>query len=438
MRKIVTILTFTIILASCQTQHQNSIIVTTDIGNFWEAYENITAIQDSVLQYKYLDSLYFQKGTAGLQAIRQARNYTAQDYITAINNYPKFWASVKENTFKADQFSQELAIGIDKLKALYPDLKPAKIYFTIGALRTGGTTLDSLVLIGSEIAMTDKNTISEEFPENIKNGRRTYFDSNPINDIVLLNIHEYVHTQQNPQIHNLLSIAIREGVAEFVSTSAMHLPSAIPAIKYGTDNAEKVRTKFEQEMFYPNNQAKWFWSDYPNEFGVRDLGYYVGYQMAKNFYEQAENKSTAIKKMIELDFTNESEIEEFVEKSNYFSASLDELYQKFEMKRPEVIGIKQFPNNSQSVDSKTTQITIEFSEPLNGYNTGIDYGDLGQEAFPKNDINARFWSEDNKAWTISVDLEPNKRYQLFISNNFRTENDIPLKPYLIDFKTKNE
>ncbi|MGF1556144.1 MAG: hypothetical protein ACFCUF_08075, partial [Paucihalobacter sp.] len=166
-------------------------------------------------------------------------------------------------------------------------------------------------------------------------------------------------------------------------------------------------------------------------------GYYIGYQICENFYKRAENKKEAIKKLIELDFTNETEIGEFVNSTEFFSAPLDELYQSFEKKRPIVLGIKEFENNSQNVDPKIEQITIEFSEPLNGYNTGVDFGDIGQSAFPKNDVTKRFWSKDNRSWTIQVELEPNKQYQLLITNNFRTGQSIPLKPYLIDFKTGN-
>ena len=190
-------------------------------------------------------------------------------------------------------------------------------------------------------------------------------------------------------------------------------------------------------MFYIINQNKWLWSDAPNEFGVRDLGYYIGYQICENYYNQAQDKKEAIKTMIELDYENEDQIEDFVHKANFFSASLDELYRIFESKRPYVTGIEQFENNSEGVSPKTEQITINFSSTLNGYNTGIDFGDLGQEAFPKNDINGRFWSSDNTSWTIPVELEPNKTYQLFITNNFRTQEDIPIKPYLIEFKTGN-
>ena len=114
---------------------------------------------------------------------------------------------------------------------------------------------------------------------------------------------------------------------------------------------------------------------------------------------------------------------------------METLYTDFEKKRPTIVAIKQFENGSTNVNPKLTEITFEFSEPLNGYNTGIDYGDLGKEAFPTIHIKDRVWSEDRTQWRIKVSLVPNKRYQFLVSNNFRTENDIPLRPLLIDFTT---
>ena len=63
---------------------------------------------------------------------------------------------------------------------------------------------------------------------------------------------------------------------------------------------------------------------------------------------------------------------------------------------------------------------------------------MGQDAFPKGTLHGRRWSDDNKSWTIPVELEPNKTYQIFISNNFRTEESIPLQPYLIEFRTEDK
>lgn len=410
-------------------------VITVDIDNFWNAYGKIITTKDSALQRKYLHDFYFTKGTDGLKAIRKARNYTDQEYIDAINNYPAFWTSIKSNTLKAKKYSKELEIGISKLRNIYPELKPAKIYFTIGALRTNGTFSDNSVLIGSEIAMTDKNTITKEFPESIRKGRREYFDSNPINNLVLLNIHEYVHTQQKSIANNLLSYVISEGVAEFISVKALGIPSTTPSINFGNKNSEVVRSKFEEQMFYINNQHYWLWSDAKNDFGVRDLGYYIGYQICENIYNNASDKKAIIKKMIELDYSNETDMEIFINSSNFFSKPVKELYTDFENNRPFVTGIKEFKNGSSKVSSKISEITIQFSSPLNGFNTGIDYGNLGDNAFPKNNAKNRYWSDDKKSWSIPVTLEPNKKYQMIITSNFRTEKNIPLKEFLIEFQT---
>lgn len=428
---IITALSF----ASCQEANQPSQnVITADITNFWNAFDQIVATQDSARQYALLDSLYFQKGTVGLEGIRQARNYTPEDYVQSINNYPQFWSSIRKNTLKAKDFSAELESGIEKFRAIYPDLSPAKIYFTIGAFRTGGTTIDSLVLIGAEISMADSSTVTSEFPENLSH-LESHFATNPSKHLMFLNVHEYVHTQQNPRYFNILSLTLYEGVAEFVAATALGLPSPNPQIEFGKANAARIREVYETEMFYPNNLYKWLDGSTPNEFGMRDLGYYVGYQMCENYYEQAEDKSKAIKTMIELDYTNEAEVDEFVLKANYFSKPLDSLYTAFDKRRPTVVGIKEFDNQSQKVSPGTNQITIEFSEPLNGHNTGVDYGELGEDAFPKGTLEGRVWSEDMMSWTIPVDLEPNMTYQLFITNNFRTDLGIPLRPFLVEFKT---
>lgn len=425
-----------VIFASCNnTKLPNQNIITSDISNFWKAFDRITTTQDSVLQYKYLDSLYFQRGTAGLAGIKQARNYTAQDYINAINNYPKFWNSIRNNTLKADTYRQKLEAGIDKLRKLYPELKSRKIYFTIGAMRTGGTYLDSLVLIGSEMAFADKNTVASELPEAIQKGRQAYFNQNPIDDVVFLAIQEYVHTQQKTFVHNLLSYCLHEGVGDFVSNIALNIAPKVPAIIYGKQN-EAVREKFEKEMFYGNNIYEWLWSDAPNEFGVRDLGYYIGYQICENYYNQAEDKKEAIKTMIELDYENELEIDAFIQKANFFSTSLDELEKDYEKRRPTVSAIKPFDNFSQKVSPEIKQITIEFSEVMNQEFRNFDYGPLGEEAV------VRFakivgWSKDGKSLTIEIeDLIPNKKYQLTIGSGFRNLNNVPLKSYLIDFRTR--
>lgn len=427
-----------LVFISCENKNSTiQQVVTTDIHNFWKAYDLITATTDSVKQFEYLDSLFIKVGTPGLAGIMQARNYSPQEYLYAINHYPKFWASIRPDMQQVDNLSGELEGGIESFREIYPDLKPAKIYFTVGAFRTGGTTIDSTVMIGSEISLADSSTITSEFPENLAH-LKTHYATNPNKHLVFLNVHEYVHTQQNPRVFNILSLTLYEGVAEFVAHKALGLPSPNPQIEFGKKHAQRIREVYETEMFYPNLLYKWLDGSAPNEFGMRDLGYYVGYQICENYYEQAADKAEAIKTMIELDYTDEAAVEDFVVKSQYFSDSLNELYERFEAKRPTVTGIQEFENQSTDVSPAISQITVQFSESLNGHHTGVDFGELGEEAFPKGDPGGRMWAEDNLSWTLPVELEPNHQYQILISNNFRTAEDIPLKAYLIEFTTAAE
>lgn len=435
MNKILIVLTVVITLSNCQNQNSN--IVTSDIKNFWTAYDKINSTQDSVLQINYLDSLYFEKGTIGLHAMRKARNYTQQDYINAINNYPAFWASVRENTLKADSYRIELEKGIKNLKHLYPDIKPAKIYFTIGALRSNGTTLDSLVLIGSELALANNETPTNEFPDNLSH-LRSYFESEPSENIVFLNIHEYIHTQQKTTIGNtLLAQTVLEGVAEFVTEKALDTTSPNPQIEFGRNNDLAIKAKFELEMFSPNIY-NWIWNNDNNEFGMRDLAYYVGYKISENYYNKSSNKEQAIKDMINLDYNNENELVLFVEKSGYFSKPLHTFKEIFDKNRPIVEQVSEIENKSINVKTDINVLKINFSQKMDVRFRNFQLGPLGAENVIRI-VSFLGFSKDGKSVSFGIEkLEPSKQYQIVVGSGFRNTNGVPLIPYLIDFTTGEE
>ena len=116
----------------------------------------------------------------------------------------------------------EIEASIVRLKKIYPELREAKMYFTIGGLRSGGTTMDSMVLIGTEIATGDSTTDVSEMPGKWLAG---VFAHQHLNNIVPLNIHEYIHTQQRVQEgRRLLDQATIEGACEFVTELVMGKP----------------------------------------------------------------------------------------------------------------------------------------------------------------------------------------------------------------------
>lgn len=436
MKHLITVFFFLFSASVLFGQNLRPNIITSDIDNFWNAYDKIQSTKDSALQYEYINKIFIEKGSDGLKAIMQAREYTDTDYIEAINKYPLFWNSVRQNTFQAKQFANDIEIDINKIKEIYPELKPAKIYFTIGALRTGGTTLNGIVLIGSEIAMADSNTITTELPNEFRH-LKTHFATNPINKVAFDNTHEYIHTQQKTTIgDNLLAQSVLEGVAEFVTILGTGKQSSVPALKYGYKNDSLLREKFAIQMFNTFT-GFWLYSNADNEFNnVRDLGYYIGYAICEKYYEQAKDKKQAIKQMIELDYNNQVALRNFIDQSKYFNKPIAAYRKQFYQERPTVVKISQFKNGSKSVNPNIKEITIEFSKPMNERFRSFELGSLGEKnLLPMKKFIG--FSEDKKAVTFEIELKPNQHYQIIVGSGFRSNelHALSLKPYLIDITT---
>ena len=432
MKRFLSVLTGILFLTITHSQDFQQTFVSTDIDNFWKAYDKITATQDTNLQQQYLQNLYIDKGSPGLKSIIQVRNYTSQEFLQGINNYPKFWQSIQSNTLKTATYAKEIEADIKKLKAAYPDLKPAPIYFTVGAFRTNGTTHEGKVLIGTELALGDDATVIDELPD----WRQPFYQEyKPLQGLALLCTHEYIHIQQKPLIENLLYASLYEGVAEFISCEVTGKPSSSPAIAFGKANKDRVVKQFVADLFLMGRLYNWLWGQNRNDLKVRDLGYYIGYEISERYYRQSKDKTKAIKELIELDYTDEKAVEKIVDKSKLLPKTLKKLYKDYQKSRPVVTGIAQFKNGSKKVKPGKTQITVEFSKPLNGYNTGIDFGPLGADHCPKIAPKNRIWGEDNKSYTFEADLKPTQHYQILISNNFRMEDGVRLQSYLIDFQT---
>lgn len=406
--------------------------ITTDLSHYWAAYDQIIQTKDSAKQIKLIQDLYINKASEGLKQMIQARGYTAAEYIQQINAYPLFWQSLRKNTTQLNQYYPAINQGIAQLKKAYPSLSPATIYFSIGAFRTGGMIHGNKLLIGCEFSAADKTTITKELPTALQSFFQT---QNPLNELALLCTHEYIHTQQKPLVNNLLSSCLYEGIAEFISCKVTGQPSTTPSIAFGKANEAKVVEQFVKDLFNFTNDDNWLWGRNTNHLKVRDLGYYIGYEMAERYYNASQNKTAAIKTLIELDYSNEVAVERIVDQSKLLPDSLEKLYQAYEADRPTIINMSPFKNGSTNVEPGLRTITIYFSEPMITYNTGVDNGPLGEQYFPKM-LPKRSFSTDGLSWTFTVNLKPNERYQILISNNFRKADGVRLKPYLIDFKTK--
>ncbi|WP_212005501.1 DUF2268 domain-containing putative Zn-dependent protease [Chitinophaga sp. HK235] len=316
MKYILSLLVAGLCISAASAQRQAPTVFTSDVDNFWNAYDSIRSTNDSLKQLEYLDKLYIEKGTPGLAGFRKVKNYTDTYYLKVIRNYPKFWNSIRANTYKVKTLAPQFGPSIAKLKKLYPELKPAQIYFTIGALRSGGTTKDSMVLIGSEMLTGDSTIDISEFSPGMQKFLGNYFKTNPIKSAVLLNIHEYVHTQQRCYGYNLLSQAICEGACDFITELVTGQKIPLPYMEYGPKNDKAIRERFKSEMLSPS-WDNWLYNSASENTPVGDLGYYVGYTICKSYYNQQKDKPKAIREIITLNYSDSTAVTNFFKQSGY-------------------------------------------------------------------------------------------------------------------------
>jgi len=298
--------------ASSKAQENNrKTIYTVDIDNFWIAYDSAKTTTDIAKQQHFIQSLYIDKGTPGLKAFMKARDYDAKLWVELINKYPLFWSSVRENTLAVKKQVGQIEESLNRFKMLYPELKPAKMYFTIGGLRSGGTTNADMVLIGAEITSADKNTNSSELSDWLKG----VFKSQDISNIVPLNVHEYVHTQQKHGGLLLLDQCIQEGSADFIAELVTNKKNQSPYMLYGREHEPELKEKFKTDMFGLSIKD-WLY----NSVNVphADLGYFIGYQICKSYYDHSPNQKQAIKDIIELNCADKQQVISFLNKSKYY------------------------------------------------------------------------------------------------------------------------
>ncbi|MFK4057687.1 hypothetical protein [Brevundimonas sp. NPDC046655] len=262
-------------------------------------------------------TLYLDQSTPGLSAFMAAKGYTIDNWLHAIRRYPRYWETVRPRTALAAEALDRTEPHLERLRALYPGLRPAGVYFEVGALRSAGTTQDDKVLIGVEMATGDESVDISEMPSGLQRFFQTYFASRPLENLDLLITHEVVHTQQTGDRRTLLAQALYEGVADFVAEKATGRLPDLPYVAFGPANDAAIKSAFRHDMA-GEDFSGWLYNGPGGEFGVGDLGYYVGYAIVSRYYSLSPDKTEAIRTLIELDYGDQAAIETLVAASGYF------------------------------------------------------------------------------------------------------------------------
>lgn len=407
-------------------------IISTDINNFWTAYDSIQKNKNN--QGEILEKLFLNKKTDGLKAFMEIKKFGKEDYLTAIEKYPNFWNSIRPNTFVNAKKIKAIHKAFSKLGKLYPNNSRGNIYYTIGALKSGGTTNNEDLLLGVERITGNPNTVVSEF-EN-ENHRKMFQFTNS-SQLEQVTVHEFIHTFQKDGEINVLSKAIKEGSCDFIAELALNKKFTAHYLDYGFKNYEKVKSDFRSEML-SKKLENWFYNGNAQN---PDLGYFVGYVISKKYHEKATDKKTAIKNIIELDFNNEADVLQFLAQSDYFEdqKSAEQIRSEYKEHQPHFIKIIEFENGSQNVGADTKKIHIVFSKPMNE-KVSINFSKNGKEHFPLKNIVGL--DQTKTILTIETsDLNFNTEYDFYITDRAtKSEDGYPFDTgeYKISFKTEKK
>jgi hypothetical protein len=372
-------------------------VFTSHIDHFWTAFDSTQTTTDSLQQLHFIQTLYIDKGTPGLMAFMQARNYSAPLWVKLIRQYPKFWRSIRPNTITVKSRAAEIEASIQRFKQLYPPLSDAKMYFTVGGLRSGGTTKDSMILIGTEIATGDPGTDVSEF--------KTKW--------------------------------LAEGSADFITELVMGKPMQNNYIVYGRAHEAELKKAFVPEMFSTATLHNWLYNGSDAK-DMADLGYFMGYAICGAYYGQAKDKAQAVRAIIELDYSDTAATGKFLKQSGFLTEPYDKaaLIAAVEKKMPVVSGLAPFANGDSAVDPSLKEMTLQFSAVMDdktGYS--INYGEKGKESYPITKVMG--FSADKRSLTLLVALQPGHEYEFVCTDlAFRSAEGYSLKSYTVRFRTR--
>jgi Predicted Zn-dependent protease (DUF2268) len=279
-------------------------VITSDITNFWIAFDSVQTTPDTAKQAAFIQKYYLDKASFGLKYTIDFTEKKAADWVGFIGDSREKLQRIRPYTLYILAQKPVLDKKIAYFKELYPDFKKGNIYFVIGTGIFGGRVSEGKVIVGAEVEANEK----PDWPIGIV-------------------LHEFVHTQQFPPKRlALLGNTIMEGMADFIAEVVNQQDLAVTYpdrhTAFGNKNEKAVWAEFKK---YVSSSGDFKFFDWLygstgrtiNEVNMRDLGYFVGYKICKSYYEKATDKKAAIKEMLALDCSTDENAKAFLIKSGY-------------------------------------------------------------------------------------------------------------------------
>ena len=280
--------------------------VTSDIDNFWRAYDLAARETDTDKKVAIYQTEYLDKGSEGLKDFIRLRIKSAKNLVAMIDRMPKFYASIRPATLQVAGMEKRMRASFRKFKKIYPDAVFPDVYFLVGVSNTGGTTGPSGLLIGAEMYGRTPETPEDELPAWLKSVLGT------TEKIPAIVAHESCHYNQSfDEPKSLLGKSIQEGSCDFIGEMISGGNINVPQRTYGDAHQADLWRQFQTEMS-GTDFRNWLYNGTIIKDRPGDLGYYMGYQIADAYYRRTKDKKQAVR-----DILNIKDIPQFLAASGY-------------------------------------------------------------------------------------------------------------------------
>jgi len=260
---------------------------TDDLDRFYRVYDAAHGKPDAaVLQAGYLDP-----ATPGLKLYLAAHIRSAARLQHAIAASPQDYADARQCIAPLAEAKARLPAVFERLVELVPTARIAPVSFVIGLDDTGGNTTPDGVIVGIE-----------------KMCHATWVGADVATRFVHIVAHEMAHVQQpsaqvdapNP---TLLYQSLLEGGAELIGelTSGGVINPQLGAWTRGRECA--IEREFKKDAF-GTDLSHWMYHGVGTRDRPGDLGYWVGYRIAKAYVANAGDRKQAIADLLDVDNDN--------------------------------------------------------------------------------------------------------------------------------------
>ncbi len=271
--------------------------VTSDIENFWLAYDLAAKETDKTKRAAIFQAEYLDKGSPGLKDFLRLRIKSAENLVSAIDRMPRYYASIRPQTLRVRRMEKRMRAAFRKFKSIYPEAVFPDVYFLIGVTSSGGTTGPSGLLIGTEMYGRTAKGPTDELSAWLRAVLST------VENVPAIVAHESCHYNQRyntaPDQRHLLGKALQEGACDTIGEliSGRNINEHLKV--YGKAHDAEIWRDFEADMYKPD-YSNWVYNAGTAKDRPADLGYYVGYLITRAYYENAKDKRRAVHDILNI------------------------------------------------------------------------------------------------------------------------------------------